>query len=226
MSLYSFSSVTFLKFRNILKSFSVSASIIFFPYILGKACKKDNDTIKVNLLDKPDINNRITNASEIKNVKNYDMNSKYCMPSISISCLKEFGRTDPTGASLFLHPRIPIFWRIFIPLAITGTFALFISSNSGTSATVNIILGLERRIQIPSFFNFGLINNVRTMWEGEAYPLAVILGLFSGIWPYIKLILIEKQQQFSHLHFLMRRYENQHKHTKIYAKILFKKIFL
>ena len=173
-----------------ISAFAFFISIIFFPYILGKACKKDNDTIKVNLLDKPDINNRITNASEIKNVKNYDMNSKYCMPSISISCLKEFGRTDPAGASLFLHPHIPIFWKIFIPLGIIGTFALFISSNSGTGASVYIIFELGRRIQIPSLFDFGLINSVRDMWEAGVYPLSVIVALFSGVWPYLKLILM------------------------------------
>ena len=173
-----------------ISAFCFFIALIFFPYILGKACGKDNDTIKVNLLDKPEINNRITNSSEIKNVRNYDMQSKYCMPSISISCIKEFGRTDPAGASLFLHPHIPLFWRIFIPLAIIGTFALFISSNSGTGASVYIVFEIGRRIQIPSLFDFGLINSVRDMWEAGVYPLSIIVALFSGVWPYLKLILM------------------------------------
>ena len=54
-------------------AFILFSALIFYPYILGKACGKDNDTIKVNLLDKEEINERITNTSEIKNVKNYDM---------------------------------------------------------------------------------------------------------------------------------------------------------
>ena len=63
-------------------AFGFFITLILFPYILGKACDKNNDTIKVNLLDKPEINNRISNVSEIKNVRNYDMNSQYCMPNI------------------------------------------------------------------------------------------------------------------------------------------------
>ena len=170
-------------------AFALFSSLILFPYILGKACGK-NDTIKVNLLDKEEINNRITNASEIKNVKGYDMQSKYCMPHISIQWMKELGRTDPAGASLFLNPKIPLFWRIFIPLSILATIALFISSNSGTGASVFIVLQLGRRIQIPSLFDFGLINSVRDMWKAGVYFLAVLIACFSGIWPYVKLLLM------------------------------------
>ena len=170
-------------------AFVLFVSLIFCPYLLGKACGK-NDTIKVNLLDKEEINKRITNASEIKNVKNYDMESKYCMPSISIQWMKEFGRTDPAGASLFLNPKIPLFWRIFIPLAIVGTMAVFISSNSGTGASVFIVFNLGRRVQIPSLFDFGLINSVRDMWKARAYFLSVLIAVFSGIWPYVKLFLM------------------------------------
>ena len=171
-------------------AFGIFISLIFVPYILGKACGKKNETIKVNLLDKPEINNRISNVSEIKNVRNYDMNSQYCWPSISTSCFKEFGRTDPVGASLFLHPHISIFWKVFIPLAIMGTFALFISSNSGTGASVYIAFQVGRRIQIPSLFDFGLINSIRDMWDAGVYPLSIIVALFSGVWPYLKLVLM------------------------------------
>ena len=171
-------------------AFVLFTSLIFCPYILGKACGKGNDTIKVNLFDKEEINERITNASEIKNVKGYDMESRYCFQGLSIQWIKEFGRMDPAGASLFLHPQISIFWRIFIPLAIIGTIALFISSNSSTGASVFIVFQIGRRIQIPSLFDFGLINSVRDMWKAGVYPLSVIVALFSGIWPYLKLVLM------------------------------------
>ena len=173
-----------------LAAFLLFSLLVFYPYILGKACGKGNDTIKVNLLDKKEINERITNTSEIKNVQNYDMNSKYCFTDVSIQWIKEFGRTDPAGASLFLHPHIPLFWRIFIPLAIISTIALFISSNSSTGASVFIVFEIGRRIQIPSLFDFGLINSVRDMWKAGVYPLSIIVALFSGIWPYLKLVLM------------------------------------
>ena len=170
-------------------AFCLFILLIFCPYILGKASGKDNDSIKDRLLDKKEINNRIVNASE-KNVKNNDMHSKYCFPGISVSWIKEFGRTDPAGASLFLHPHIPILWRIFIPLSIILTIALFVSSNSSTGASVFVIFEVGRRIQIPSLFDFGLINSVKDMWEAEVYPLSIIIALFSGIWPYLKLVLM------------------------------------
>ena len=165
--------------------------LIVYPYIFGKACKKNTETIKVNLLDNNEESpNRITNASEIKDVKNYDMQSTYCFSSVSIKWLKEFGRTDPYGASLFLHPHIPIFWRIFIPLAIISTISLFISSNSATGASVFVVFDVGRRVQIPSLFDFGLINSVRDMWKAGVYPLSIIVAVFSGIWPYLKLVLM------------------------------------
>ena len=174
-----------------LSALTLFTLLILFPYLFGKACGKGNDTIKVNLLEEDEeTNNRISNLSEIKNVKNYDMESKYCINSISSKWLKEFGRTDPVGASLFLHPHIPLFWRIFIPLTIFGTIALFISSNSATGASVFIVFNVGRRIQIPSLFDFGLINSVRDMWKAGVYPLSILVAVFSGIWPYLKLVLM------------------------------------
>ena len=138
---------------------------------------------------KKKINNINIIITEEKIEKDY-IEPQYCFPNISISCIKEFGRTDPVGASLFLHPKIPLFWKIFIPLGIFSTIALFISSNSGTGASVYIAFHIGRRIQIPSLFDFGLINSVRDMWKGSAYILSVLVAIFSGIWPYLKLILM------------------------------------
>ena len=174
----------------VLSSLGLFSLLIFYPYILGKAYGKDVKTIKVNLLDNEKIKERISNITELNNVKSYDMQSKYCINSISIKWIKEFGRTDPDGASLFLHPQIPIFWRIFIPFAIFCTVALFISSNSGTGASVFVVFDIGRRIQVPSLFDFGLINSIKEMCKAEVYFLALIVALFSGIWPYLKLLLM------------------------------------
>ena len=99
--------------------------------------------------------------------------------------MKEFGRTDPYGASLFLDPRIPLFFRISLPLIILLTIALFISSNSGTGASVFVVFNVGRRIQVPSLFDFGLINSVHDMWVAGSYGLSLLVAVFSGIWPYL-----------------------------------------
>ena len=171
-----------------LSAFTLFILIILGPYIIGKACLKEKNEINENLINEE--NNRLTNVSELKNGKNIVIHPKYCFPGITIQWIKELGRIDPIGASLFLHPDISIFWRIFIPLAILSTVALFISSNSGTGASVFLVFEVGRRIQIPSLFDFGLINSVRDMWKAGVYFLAVIVALFSGFWPYVKLVLM------------------------------------
>ena len=168
-------------------AFALFLMLIFFPYIFGNLGRKNPSKIE-EFLEGDEVNERIAN-SEIKNEKNL-IQPKYCFPGITVHWLKEFGRIDPSGASLFLHPQIPLFWRIFIPLGIFATIALFVSSNSSTGASVFIVFQVGRRIQIPSLFDFGLINSVRDMWKAGVYPLSVIVALFSGIWPYLKLVLM------------------------------------
>ena len=150
-------------------AFGLFCILIFTPYILGKACKPCKNKDK-----------NIESTSE----------ASYCIPSFSVGFIKEFGRTDPEGCSLFLHPKVPLFWRIFIPLAILSTMALFISSNSGTGASVFVVFKVGRRIQVPSLFDFGLINSVRDFWKAGTYFLSVLVAVFSGIWPYVKLVLM------------------------------------
>ena len=160
---------------------------IFCPYILGKACKKNKGE---KLVEEEENNERISNVSDLKDVKNAPIEAKYCIEGISIQWIKEFGRIDPYGASLFLDPRIPIFFRLFIPLAILLTIASFISSNSGTGASVFVVFHVGRRIQVPSLFDFGLINSVHDMWEAGSWILSLLVAIFSGFWPYLKLILM------------------------------------
>ena len=76
-----------------------------------------------NLLDQENI------TTEIKGIKQeQQIETKYCFDNIKIKWIKELGRTDPSGASLFLNPRVPLFFRIFIPFAILFTVALFFVS--------------------------------------------------------------------------------------------------
>lgn len=37
---------------------------------------------------------------------------------------------------------------------------------------------------------FTLIGTVTDMWKSEIYFLAILIAVFSGIWPYVKLILL------------------------------------
>ena len=143
-------------------------ALMFCTYFLSKYCDKKKNQ----------------NENEDKT------NAKYCIENISIKWMKEFGRIDPEGASLFLNPKIPLFFRIFIPLAILLTIALFFSSNTGKGASVFVVLNVGRRVQVPSLFDFGLVNSVHDMWIAGSWFLSSLVAVFSGIWPYLKLILM------------------------------------
>ena len=158
-------------------------ALMFCPYILGRACKKDNKDNQENLIEQE-------NIAELKDVKNVPVDAKYCFDNIKIQWIKELGRIDPEGASLFLNPRVPIFFRIFLPMAILFSIALFISSNSGTGASVYIVFNLGRRIKAPSLFDFSLVNSVHDMWLAGSEVLSTVVAVFSGVWPYLKLVLM------------------------------------
>jgi len=51
-------------------------------------------------------------------------------------------------------------------------------------------LGGPRIITIPSLFDFGLINTIEDMWTAGVYPLSILVAFFSGIWPYLKVVLM------------------------------------
>ncbi len=164
----------------IVGAFMLFFIIIFFPYIIGNGCKKIVEQV------------RLPSQNEIEDISNISRPStaSYACSCVISDWLKEFGRTDSEGASLFLNPNISLFWRLFIPIAILLNISMFISSNSATGASVYVLLTFGRKIQVPSLFDFGLINSVTEMWKAKVYPLSIIIAFFSGIWPYLKLILM------------------------------------
>lgn len=105
--------------------------------------------------------------------------------------LRELLRTDEDGASLFLHPQVSLFVRLFIPVLLFATIALFISSNTGVGASVFVYLTVgDVEVGLPSLFDFGLINSVTDMWTAGVYPLSILIAFMSGIWPYLKVVLM------------------------------------
>lgn len=93
-----------------------------------------------------------------------------------------------------------------VPLLCLGNIALFLYSNISTGATVepqiyikfpkwiglilkDAGLPLNKDFAIEfrdDVFNFTLISSLRHFWKGQAYGLAFLIGVFSGVWPYAK----------------------------------------
>lgn len=116
-----------------------------------------------------------------------------------VSLLFNFGneqrRNNPhcttAPKSLAFHQQISYSVRIIVPLTIIATVVIFIVSNLSTGASVDIELrGMNSLISIPSVFTFSLGKTVCEMYQARVYTLMVLVLVFSGIWPYVKLILM------------------------------------
>eukprot|EP01126_Amoeba_proteus_P062631 TRINITY_DN8544_c0_g2_i11.p1 TRINITY_DN8544_c0_g2~~TRINITY_DN8544_c0_g2_i11.p1 ORF type:complete len:709 (-),score=113.77 TRINITY_DN8544_c0_g2_i11:67-2193(-) len=105
----------------------------------------------------------------------------------------EEGTTTPQEyqGCLATNPRIPVLARYSIPFFIFANISLFIVSNTGIGASVypRFTFG-EKTLWLPSLFDFTLANSVRDMWKSGVYPLSLLIGFFSGAWPYMKLVMM------------------------------------
>jgi len=96
-------------------------------------------------------------------------------------------------SSLIFHEKISHLSRVIVPIIVIGTIAVFIVSNLSTGASVDIRLNKPDGSQllfIPSITTFSLGKTVREMYHAQVYSLMMLVLVFSGIWPYIKLILM------------------------------------
>jgi hypothetical protein len=103
---------------------------------------------------------------------------------------------DSLGAqekdALIMCDGIPVWARLGILLLIFVNVALFISSNTSVGASVYLVIKAagEDTIRFPSLFDFSLANSVQDMWNAKVYALSILIAVFSGIWPYVKLLLL------------------------------------
>lgn len=96
---------------------------------------------------------------------------------------------DQRIKSLFTSREIPCFIRYLLPIVILGNVALFLSGHLSLGGTVNISGSVgEQEFEVVGFYEFSMVNSMQEMWNANAHGLAVCLALFSGIWPYTKLL--------------------------------------
>lgn len=93
--------------------------------------------------------------------------------------------------SLFDSEKIPEVIKYLIPIMIIGTISLFLCSNLSIGASVDLSVEVRQQsIGIPGIFQFSLSNTVSEMYMAGIYPLLILVLCFSGIWPYVKLLLM------------------------------------
>ena len=92
-----------------------------------------------------------------------------------------------------VSPSVPLWIRRTLPLAVLGNVALFVSSNTAVGADVLLsAIAADNagtvRADAPPIFEFTLANSVTDMWAAGVYPLSALIAVFSGGWPYLKLL--------------------------------------
>jgi hypothetical protein len=101
----------------------------------------------------------------------------------------EFGES----VSLARNPKLPFGLRAGLPLLVFANAILFISSNAGSGASIYVDLsagGQNLFPGLPPAFDFSLVNTIVEMAQGKVWLLVFVIGFFSGVWPYVKLVMM------------------------------------
>lgn len=100
--------------------------------------------------------------------------------------------TEQLSSSLMFHPSIDTPTQLLVPIAIVGTIFLFISSNLSIGASVDLIFRQldGTTASFPNLFIFSLGKTIGEMFHAGTYLLMTLVLLFSGVFPYIKLLLL------------------------------------
>ncbi|KAL7566843.1 hypothetical protein ACA910_021342 [Epithemia clementina (nom. ined.)] len=71
------------------------------------------------------------------------------------------------------------------------TIFVLLSSNLSVGASVELtaVIG-HKTFKLPSLFEFTLVQTAREMWNAGIYPVFFLVVVFSGIWPYAKLVIM------------------------------------
>jgi hypothetical protein len=99
-------------------------------------------------------------------------------------------KLNETTFSLFRSSQIPLWVRLIMPVVILGNIGLFLSGHLSLGATVNIEATLAgQSFTVGNFFEFSMAFSIVEIWNAGGKELAVMILLFSGVWPYTKQVI-------------------------------------
>jgi hypothetical protein len=94
-------------------------------------------------------------------------------------------------SSLMFDGQVPETARYLLPICAWVTIAVLLASNLTIGASVDLTVAVDyHQFRLPSLFGFSLFNTARDMLQARIYPLFFLVVVFSGIWPYMKLLLM------------------------------------
>lgn len=89
--------------------------------------------------------------------------------------------------SLFVSKQVPFILRWGMPVVILGNIALFLSGHLSLGATVQIQAAIAGEvIKVDEFYEFSIAKSTMEIWNSGGKALAVMILIFSVIWPYTK----------------------------------------
>ena len=87
--------------------------------------------------------------------------------------------------------RVPDWMKHVFLIVVFSSIAILVTSNLSIGASVDMVINTNTTtLELPSLFAFSLGNTASELWQSRIYALLLIVVIFSGIWPYVKLILI------------------------------------
>ena len=89
--------------------------------------------------------------------------------------------------SMIRSTAIPLVVRLLIPFVIFTNIGFFMSGHLSLGASVDMYIDVGgQAFVVEKIFIFSMAESIMDMWEAGAKELAILVTLFSGVWPYTK----------------------------------------
>jgi len=86
---------------------------------------------------------------------------------------------------------VPLWGKIAVPVGLVAAFTLFVTSHSSWGIEAALVLHLAGdQIVVKNVFHYSLKTAVSDMWDAGVYPLSLLIGVMSGGWVYVKIMIL------------------------------------
>jgi hypothetical protein len=99
-------------------------------------------------------------------------------------------RLNLSTRSMFRSQDIPCLLRWIVPAILFLNIVFFLSGHLSLGATVFIQAQVAgEKFSIDKFFEFSIAQSTIDIWNAGGHALAILILIFSGIWPYTKILM-------------------------------------
>ena len=176
---------------------NVLASLCFFmscAIVAAYKCCRGKTDLAVNSTAEPgrqDQENDDSRMSMYQKLGENDLDEQSCPGRLrkKRSCCGRDG--DGGDRALYRSSAVPPWARYSIPFFIASGMLILLGGHVSIGASVIATVHLGKDVvPLPPLFSFSLLNSIHDMWTAGVYPLALLIAVFSGLWPYVKFSLL------------------------------------